>query len=128
MRKIVLIQYLVWHFIDSPKAILKGWNNFLLFNLNYFSIPTLLRTFFSHWRKYYSPYGRTFSPTKWFESFVFNMFSRIIGAILRTVFIIIGLSLEIFIIAAGLIVFLGWLILPFSLIFGFFFGLKLIFI
>jgi len=123
----LLFEAIIWQFFDTPKAILKAWKNFLLFNLNYFSLPVLLRTFFSHWRRYYYSYGRTFEIWKNIETFTFNMMSRIIGAILRAVFIIIGLFLEIFVILGGLIIFLGWLVLPFLLIFGLIFGLWLLF-
>lgn len=127
MANIILLQYLIWQFFDAPKAILKGWRNFLLFNLNYFSVPTLLKTFFSHWHKYSYSYGKGLSISRYFEAFTFNMMSRIIGAILRTGFIIIGILLEIFIVFLGLIIFLGWLVLPFVLIWGLVFGLNLLF-
>lgn len=122
----IFLQALVWQFFDAPKAILKAWQNFLLFNLNYFSVPALLKTFFSPWRRYHYPYGRVFEIWKNIETFVFNMMSRIIGAILRTIFIIIGLLLEILIILIGAVTFLGWTILPFLLIAGLLFGLKLL--
>ncbi len=122
----IFLQALIWQFFDVPKAILKAWQNFLLFNLNYFSVPILLKTFFSHWRRYGSSYGKAFEIWKNIEVFVFNMMSRIIGAILRTIFIITGLLLEIFIILIGIIIFLGWLILPFLLILGFIFGINLL--
>lgn len=121
----ILLQCLVWQFWDVPKAILRGWKNFLLFNLNYFSLPILLKTFFSHWRRYYSPYGKTFEIWKNIESFVFNVMSRIIGAILRTVLIVFGALIEILIILIGLIVLIGWLILPVLLLIGLWFGFKL---
>ncbi len=127
MKKFILIQYLTWHFIDSPKAISKAWKNFLLFNLNYFSVPLLLRTFFSHWRKYYYSYGKGLNPGRWFEAFVFNMFSRIIGAILRTIFIIIGIAFEVLIVVAGLIILIAWILLPLLLLAVLWFGFRLIF-
>ena len=86
----IFFEALVWQFFDVPKAILIAWKNFLLFNLNYFSIPLLLRTYFSHWHKYSYSYEKVFEFWKNIEVFVFNMMSRIIGAILRTFFIIIG--------------------------------------
>ena len=123
----IFLQGLIWQFFDMPKAILKGWQNFLLFNLNYFSVPTLLKTYFSHWRRYSYPYGKAFEFWKNIETFVFNMMSRIIGAILRTVFIIIGLAIEILIVLMGITIFLGWLVLPFFLVFGLIFGISLLF-
>lgn len=123
----IFLQALIWQFFDVPKAILKAWQDFLWFNLNYFSVPTLLKTYFSHWRRYRYPYGRAFEFWKNIETLVFNMMSRIIGAMLRTVFIIIGLAIEILIILIGMIIFLGWLVLPFFLIFGLIFGISLLF-
>jgi len=123
----IFLQGLIWQFFDMPRAILKGWQIFLWFNLNYFSVPTLLKTYFSHWRRYRYPYGKAFEFWKNIETFVFNMMSRIIGAILRTVFIIIGLAIEILIILIGIIMFLGWLVLPFFLVFGLIFGISLLF-
>jgi len=122
----IFLQGLIWQFFDMPKAILKSWKNFLLFNLNYFSVPILLKTFFSHWRKYHYPYGRIFEAWENIGTFIFNMMSRIIGAILRTVFIVLGLAIEILIILIGIIIFLGWLVLPFFLIFGLILGIRLI--
>jgi len=126
MEKIVFVQYLVWQFIDSPRAILKAWKNFLFFNLNYFSIPTLLRTFFSHWKRYSYSYGKSFNIGRYFEAFTFNAMSRVIGAILRTFVIIIGLIVEVILFLAGAIIVLGWIFLPFILIYGLIYGFKLI--
>lgn len=123
----ILFQYLEWHFSDVPKNILTAWKNCLKFNLNYWSLSLLFKTFFSHWRRYRYSYGPGFSFQKYFEVFSFNMISRLIGAILRLFFIILGLLSEIFIILAGLIVFIGWLGLPIFLLGGFWLGLEIIF-
>lgn len=120
----IFLQAFVWQFFDVPKEILKAWKNFLLFGLNYFSIPTLLRTYFSYWRKYHSSYGNALEVWKNFETFVFNSMSRIIGVILRTFFVIFGVILEITIFIIGLIVFVAWIILPALLLFGFLAGIK----
>ncbi len=123
----IISAYLEWQFFDVPISILKGWRNFLKFNLNYFSVQTLLKTLFSHWHRYSYSYGKKFDPGRYFEAFTFNMMSRIIGAILRLFFIFIGLLIEIFIIFAGLILFLGWIILPLLLIGSFFYGFGILF-
>ncbi len=123
----ILIQWMSWQFFDVPKEILKAWKNFLKFNLNYFSVPLLLKTFFSSWRRYKVSYGKGFDFGKFFEAFFSNLIFRILGAILRSFLIVIGLIAEVFLIAGGIIVFFGWLLLPALLIAGFIFGIYVIF-
>jgi len=128
MTEIIIFNYLVWHFLDFPKEIFKAWKNYLVFNLNYFSVPILLKTYFSHWHKYKMSYGKGIDPWRWFEAFVFNvLMSRFLGAILRTFFIVIGVVSELIIFLIGLIIFLAWFCLPFFLLLGFIYGVKLIF-
>lgn len=123
----ILIQYLIWHFFDVPKSILNAWKNFLLFNLNYFSLSLLFKTLFSHWHKYQWYYGRGFDIKGYLEVFFSNSLSRVLGAVMRSILIIIGLMAEVFIIFLGLIVFLIWLVLPIILIYGLYFGIKVLF-
>ncbi|MDD5638336.1 MAG: hypothetical protein PHO28_00305 [Candidatus Pacebacteria bacterium] len=127
MGKSILIQYIIWQFIDFPREVLKAWKNFLLFNIEYFSIPFLIRTLFSHWHKYYMSYGKGINLARWFEAFVFNiLMSRLLGAIVRTILIIIGILFEIIIFIVGLAVFLICFFSPFILIFAFIYGINLI--
>lgn len=126
-NRIIFLQYLVWHYFDMPKLILVGWKNYLYFIFNYFSVFTLLKTLFSHWHKYRLFYAKSFEPWKYFETAVFNLFSRIIGFLLRIIFIICGILGEIFVFLSGLVLLLLWLALPFILILGFFYGFKLLF-
>lgn len=123
----ILPKFFSWYYIDALYGLLKAWKNFLLFNMEYFSVPTLIMTLFSHWHRYYSPYGNIFDFWKNFESFVFNMMSRVVGAMLRIVLIITGLLLEIVIVILGIAFLLIWLIMPALLVGGFLFGFKLLF-
>ena len=118
--------WISWQFFDVPKNILKAWRNFLKFNLNYFSIPLLLKTFFSPWRRYIWYYPKGFDLGKYFEVFFSNLISRILGAVLRFFLIIIGILAEILIIFVGLMIFFGWLVLPILLIVGLIFGFKIL--
>jgi len=127
LTKNILVQYLIWYFFDVPKEILRGWKNFLLFNLNYFSFFLLLKTFFSHWRQYRWSYGRGFDISRYLEAFFSNLISRILGAIMRTVLISIGIITEIFIILVGAIMFFGWIFIPVFIIFGLYFSFKFLF-
>ena len=89
--KNMLSEYLSWHFVKVPKDILMAFRNFLLFNFNYFSVFFLLKTLFAPWRKYKESYGRGFDFKRYFETFTFNLASRILGAIVRLIIILIGL-------------------------------------
>jgi len=125
-RQNILFQYLSWHFIEAPKKIIEIWQNFLKFNLEYFSIKLLFKTFFYPWRKYEISYGRGFDIGKIFESFFSNLIFRILGAIIRSFFIFLGLLIQIFIIIIGIIIIISWLFLPLFLILGFYYGFKIL--
>jgi len=121
----IIAQYLEWHFVDQTKAILQAWQNYLYFNLNCFSVPLLLKTFASPWRRYRYSYGRTFDLKRYVDAFTFNAISRTIGMIMRTILIIFALIIEFFIFLAGLMFFFFWLFLPIILIIMIFYGLQL---
>ena len=126
MHKIFFL-YFQWHFLDNPKLILRAWRNCLKFNLNYWSLPLLLRTLFSHWHRYSYSYGRGLDFKRYFEVFTFNMISRVLGAIIRIGLVFIGLFTEVFVFLAGVFVFFFWLILPVLIIVGIVYGFKLLF-
>jgi len=122
--KNILSDWLFWHFFKVPKDIIKAFRNFLLFNLNYFSILFLLKTLFSPWRKYKDSYGRGFDFQRYFETFTFNLASRILGAIVRIIIILVGLILEVFIFLLGIIFVIGWIFSPFLLAILLYIGLR----
>lgn len=124
----IISRYIEWYFFDVPKEILKGWRNFLIFNLQYYSIPLLLRTYFAYWRDYHWSYGRGFDFAVWAEAFFSNMISRVLGAIVRTFLIILGIFFEIITFIIGLIVFVSWLLLPFFLAAVFLYGVYNLFL
>lgn len=126
MARNIVFQYLGWHFYDTPKGILRGWKNCLKFNLNYWSVPVLAKTFFSHWRRYRYSYGKSFDLRVYFEAFTFNIISRSLGAIMRSIFIVLGLATEIFVIFSGLVVFLFWMVLPIFLIAALIYGIRMV--
>jgi len=127
IKQIIFWQWVEWQFFEMPGNILRAWRNFLNFGLYYFSIPILLKSLFSPWKRYHWVRPRGFDIGKYLETIISNLFSRTLGAILRFFLIIIGLLVEIFLIFAGFFVFLGWLFLPLLLIFGLWFGIKVMF-
>lgn len=127
MANNIIVLYLEWFFVDVVKGILGAWKNVLKFNLNYWSVPLLLKTLFSHWRRYRYSYGKGFDPGRYLEVFSFNFISRIMGFVMRTFFIFAGLFSEVFIFFTGLFILLFWISLPILLVLGFIYGLKLLF-
>lgn len=120
-------QFLEWYFIDQSLLIFKAWINYLRFNFEYFSIPLLLKTFFSPWRRYIWSYGRGFNFKRYLDAFVSNAIFRGLGAILRFFLIVIGIILEAFVFLAGIIVLALWFFSPFIIISTFVFGLYIFF-
>lgn len=123
----IFAQYLEWHFIDQTKAILQAWHNYLYFNLNYFSVPLLLKTFASPFHRYRYSYGRGFDLKRYIDAFTMNAFSRAFGMMIRTVLIFFALIIELFIFLAGLLFFFLWLFLPIILIILILYGLQILF-
>ncbi len=126
-KKSIVLLWIHWHFIYAFKEIIKGWKNILYFNLNFFSISFLLKTLFSYWHKYQWKYDKSLSLTKYLNVFLSNLISRFMGAIIRLVFIVFGLLVEIFIFTAGIVVLIFWILFPFLSIAGLLIGFNLIY-
>lgn len=114
----ILLVWFYWHFYEMPKFLLGVWKNYILFALNYFSLPIILKSFFSPWRRYRWNYPKAFDITEFFSTFISNTFSRFIGVLIRIILIAIGIIFQIFVILAGLILFLFWILIPFIILFG----------
>jgi hypothetical protein len=124
----ILMVWLSWHFFEMSKFLLGVWKNYILFALNYFSLPTLLKSLLAPWRKYKWNYPKGFDIAEFFNTFISNVFSRLLGALMRIVLIIFGILFQIFVIFAGLVVFLLWILLPFIIVAGFLFFLGIIYV
>ena len=123
----IIYLWLRWYIVDIPKGILRAFWNFLKFYFYYFSIIPLLKTLFAPWRRYRWSYGRGFDLKQYLSTAISNGISRLLGALMRVVVIVVGLVFEVFIIVAGLVVFCGWFLLPFLLVLFFYFGFVFLF-
>ena len=112
----IIISWLVWHFYEMPKFLFLVWKNYIAFGADFFSIPLLIETFFSPWRRYKSKYPKTFNVGEFFGALIYNIFSRIVGVVGRSILIILGILTLIFILFCGFIIILFWLLIPFILI------------
>jgi len=118
-----VLLWFFWQFYEAPRFLLQIWKNYLMFAANLFSLPLLLKTFFAPWRRYNWRYPKGFDIAEFFNTFISNTFSRILGALVRIVLIIIGILFQILVIITGLVIFIGWILVPFIIIFGILFVL-----
>jgi hypothetical protein len=114
----ILISWFLWQFIETPRFLFSIWTNYMMFASNLFSTTLLLRTFFSPWRRYNWRYPKGFDVVEFFNTLISNIFSRFLGALMRAVLILVGFLLQFFVGLVGLVVFLGWLFIPFFILFG----------
>lgn len=107
------MNYLKWHFFIMPRRLLKITDNFLRFFTHYFSIPLLVKTYFSPWHKIIeAKTERALNIEKTINRIIGNLFSSFIGIILRTFVFIIWLFLEIQTAIIGIILAIIWLLFP----------------
>jgi hypothetical protein len=110
--KNIFIEWLLWHFYEVPTFLISVWKNYILFALNYFSLPYLLKSLIAPWRKYRWNYPKVINIGEFFATFVSNVFSRLMGAIMRILLIIAGIFFQIFVLMVGFLVLLLWIFVP----------------
>lgn len=122
---LILPHYLVWHYGRAYYDIKSVWKNFLVFIYHFFSIPVLLRTFFSPWQRMHDGYT---SQSPIYETFIFNTIMRVVGMVVRLFVILIGIACLIVFLTLGIIFFITWFLLPIIMFSMFSWGLKQLFI
>ena len=107
------MNYFKWHYALAFVDIFHIWVNMTTFVFNFFSIPIMVRTFFSPWKRL-----RANRETQSFDLFdllsthFVNLIMRIVGAMMRAVLIIIGLLAVIFAIVGGFVFLVVWIFMP----------------
>lgn len=115
----IIVKWILWHYFEMPKFLMQVWKNYILFATNYFSLTLLLRTFIDPWRRNLWKYPKGFDINGIFSTFVSNVFSRILGAMLRIALIITGALFQVLVLVVGFLAILVWILIPFIIIFGF---------
>jgi len=113
---IFLTKYLAWRFSLSIIAYWKVVLNFSIFWFHWFGILLLLKTLFATWKRDIEPATKGFSFKEWFNRHLFNLFSRLIGFIVRGLTIVFTITLEIFWWIISIAIFPLWFLLPATLI------------
>ncbi len=114
-----LNHYLVWHYTIALWLILHIWKNMLWFTVHFFSIPLLLRSLFAPWKRMTETSGGKFDFEAIAGVVVIGFFSRLLGALVRGIIILIGLLALLIEVVSLLFIYIFWLTAP-GLIVGLF--------
>src|SRR3972149_10154343 len=108
------MEFLAWHYTKGINYYLKSWLSTVNWFTHYFSLPLLLKTLFSPWKRMVvTDASAGFNFQKKFEAFSFNLVSRGVGAMVRFILFWTGLILIIFGFVGGAIGIVFWVIMPF---------------
>ncbi len=119
--------YLKWHYGKALATTFAFWKNILYFLFNYFSLKNLIGNFFSPWKRLADNYPKQFSIKVYFGIFIVNTIMRVVGILMRTIIIFVGLSVCLIYIVLLPVSLLLWLMLPIITIGLIVYGLILIF-
>jgi hypothetical protein len=123
----ILHHYLLWHYTAAFGEIWHVFKNLVWFTFHFFSISQLLRSFFSPWKRITEERGNSLSFEDLATFVVINLFSRLVGTIIRSTIILSGLAALAILCFLGVATFLFWLLAPACLIVSLYFGLVFLF-
>lgn len=122
----IFISYISWHYTSAIREIFVVWRNFILFLWEAFSVPLLVRTFFSPWKRLDEEKPDLFKPKAFLSALIINIFTRMIGAIFRFIVLMISFISLFIVLVAGALMFLLWPFMPVILLAGLVVGLYLL--
>lgn len=118
--------YFIWHYTRAFLEIFHVWLNLLWFVVHFFSLPQLMRSWVAPWKRMTEDRGEKWNLEALAGYIIINMFSRLVGAIMRTTIIALGLFALLLTIAGGLVVYTFWIFAPAVIIALLAFGISLL--
>jgi hypothetical protein len=105
--------FIKWYFIEMPIKILNQLYKYIVVLTKIYSFVFLLKTLFSPWKNQtYSYPQKGFDIKVIFQTWIYNMIARVVGAVVRIVTILMGIFVLILISILGIAVLLTWLTYP----------------
>jgi len=109
---LILPGYFLWHYTFGLKNIWHVWLNLLWFINRLFSIPLLLRTLLSPWKRIQETEKTGFNLERFAENIVANMMSRVVGAFVRIPVILLGIFSLVSTLIFGVLFYIFWIFAP----------------
>ncbi len=108
-----------WYLLEKPVRILKAYWAYAKACNEVFSFGFLLRTLFSPWKQITENYpNKGFDLGRIGQAFTLNIITRIIGCIFRLSAFLIGVFIQLLLLAGFLSFFLAWLLFPVLFVWG----------
>lgn len=104
--------YITWHYGTALSNIFSLWGTSIWFVLHFFSIPLLLKTLLSPWRRLQEEYKGGLDIENLFSHIIVNILMRLVGLFFRLVIIFIGVLFLIGVLAGGVMFFILWILAP----------------
>ena len=111
-QRSLIISYFAWHY---SRAFVEIWNtctNYIWAVWHFFSVPLLLKTFFSPWHKMDVEYGKGFSIDNFFGPLIVNTLMRLVGMVMRAIIVCLGLICIVVVFSFGVFITIVWIFLP----------------
>ncbi|OGZ44628.1 MAG: hypothetical protein A3C84_04685 [Candidatus Ryanbacteria bacterium RIFCSPHIGHO2_02_FULL_48_12] len=122
----IFFEYMSWHYGPGVHEFLQAWKNISAFVYQFFSVDMLLKTFFQPFKRMQEDYTRGFDPSGYAETFIVNAMMRVVGMVIRAVFIAGAACMQIVIGMVGFVFFIAFVGLPFAVPFCVIGGLLLL--
>jgi len=112
----IIRDYFTWHYTTAWGELWGFWRNCLWFVVHVFSLPQLMRSWFAPFKRITESRGDRFNFEDLAGYVIIGFLSRLVGAVIRTVLILVGVICLLLTLAFGIAVYLIWAVLPFSMI------------
>ena len=105
--------YLVWHYSAALSDMFYIWWNYIWFVNHLFSVPDVIGSLFSPFKRLQEERGNLLlHPEQFFSGLLVNIIMRVVGFFLRAVIITIALLGFTIVFVGGLMFFVLWFALP----------------
>ncbi len=108
-------EYVGWHYGKALSEFIEVWKNIIWFLYHFFSMPLLVRTLFSPYRRL-EVHERHIGLEERMSNLVANTLMRLLGFVLRTFMLTLGAVVMIATACAGIAAFTLWFLAPITLL------------
>ncbi len=119
--------YVAWHYSVAYRDMFHLWQNYAWFTNNLFSVKQLFLTWFAPLKRMHEDSVSLFThPGEFFGNMMVNLLMRIVGFVVRTMFLVVACAFFVVLSLVAITFFLFWTILPFLVLSLFLYGLILL--